>query len=105
MDRLGRRVLHLIGLSGMFVAMILLFTSLQVPPSHAWNIISVVVIVLFVAFFGIGPGSIPWLLTSELFTQAFRVPASSIAVMVNWSANFMVGMGFKPLFKVNSQEN
>jgi SP family facilitated glucose transporter-like MFS transporter 1 len=60
--------------------------------------------ILFVAFFGIGPGSIPWLITSELFNQAYRVPASSIAVLVNWSANFAVGLAFKPLFTVNKNK-
>ena len=58
--------------------------------------------ILFVALFAVGPGSIPWLITAELFNQAFRVPASSVAVMVNWTANFAVGLGFKPIFTVKN---
>lgn len=100
MDRLGRRILHLTGLSGMLVTVTLLVISLLVKSTPAWNQLSIAMTILFVAFFGIGPGSIPWLITSELFNQAFRVPASSIAVLVNWSANFMVAVGFKPLFEV-----
>jgi SP family facilitated glucose transporter-like MFS transporter 1 len=101
MDRVGRRLLHLIGLGGMLVASLILVISLLVPSTKFWNIISLIMTILFVTFFGIGPGSIPWLITAELFNQAYRVPASSIAVLVNWSGNVVVGLAFKPLFTVN----
>ncbi|CAF0758975.1 unnamed protein product [Adineta ricciae] len=98
MDRLGRRILHLTGITGMFFTSLILVISLLVQATPFWNKVSLVTTILFVAFFGVGPGSIPWLITAELFNQAYRVPASSIAVLVNWSANFAVGLGFKPLF-------
>ncbi|CAF0813050.1 unnamed protein product [Adineta steineri] len=98
MDRLGRRILHLTGIGGMFITSLILVISLLVQPTPFWNMMSLVMTILYVAFFGIGPGSIPWLITAELFSQAYRVPASSIAVLVNWSANFAVGLSFKPLF-------
>jgi len=101
MDRLGRRILHLTGLIGTLVTISLLTVSLLVPPTPVWNMMSLIMTVLYVAVFAIGPGSIPWLITAELFNQAYRVPASSIAVLVNWSANFAIGIGFKPLFTVN----
>ncbi len=104
MDRLGRRILHMTGLGGMFLTVILLVISLAVTPTAAWNMISLIMTILFVGFFGVGPGSIPWLITAELFNQVYRVPASSIAVLVNWSANFIVGIGFKPLFLVNFEK-
>lgn len=47
--------------------------------------------------FAIGPGSIPWFLVSELFNQSARPAATSLAVAINWLANFMVGLGFLPL--------
>ena len=34
---------------------------------------------------------------SELFAQSGRPIATSIAVAVNWSANFLVGLSFSPL--------
>ncbi|CAF3833594.1 unnamed protein product [Adineta steineri] len=98
MDRVGRRLLHLIGLGGMIITSLILFISLLLQSINVWNKISLAMTILFVCFFAIGPGSIPWLITAELFNQAYRVPASSIAVLVNWSANFAVGIGFKPLF-------
>lgn len=100
-DRLGRRILHLFGIGGMFVTSLILFVSLIVESTKVWNQISLIMTVLFVAAFSIGPGAIPWLITAELFKQNYRVPASSVAVLVNWSANFAVGLGFKPLFTVS----
>lgn len=47
--------------------------------------------------FATGPGSIPWFLVSELFNQSARPSATSLAVAINWTANFMVGLGFLPL--------
>jgi len=39
-------------------------------------------------------GAIPWLIVSELFAQGPRPAAMSISVLVNWSANFLVGYCF-----------
>ncbi len=46
-------------------------------------------------------GSIPWFITAELFNQDSRPAAVSIAVLVNWMANFLVGIGF-PLMEVRN---
>ena len=51
----------------------------------------------FVVGFATGPGSIPWFFVTELFNQSARGMATSIAVVTNWSANFLVGLGFAPL--------
>jgi SP family facilitated glucose transporter-like MFS transporter 1 len=89
----------------MLTTSLILFISLLVQSNNFWNKISLIMTILFVTFFGIGPGSIPWLITSELFNQAYRAPASSIAVLVNWSANFAVGLAFKPLFTVGRNQH
>lgn len=59
--------------------------------------LSVIAILGFVVFFAVGPGSIPWMITAELFSQGPRPAAMSIAVLVNWIANFVVGLGFPTL--------
>jgi len=61
--------------------------------------LSVVSTLSFVVFFAVGPGSIPWMITAELFSQGPRPAAMSLAVLVNWMANFLVGIGF-PSMKV-----
>ena len=47
------------------------------------------------------PGSIPWFYVAELFAQGPRSAAVSVAVAVNWSANFTVGLFF-PLLNVSN---
>lgn len=66
--------------------------------------LSVVSTLSFVVFFAVGPGSIPWMITAELFSQGPRPAAMSIAVLVNWMANFLVGIGF-PSLKVRNVEH
>merc|ERR1711879_72289 len=51
----------------------------------------------FVIGFATGPGSIPWFFVTELFAQPGRPTATSIAVVTNWLANFLVGLLFAPL--------
>ena len=48
----------------------------------------------YVVFFAVGPGSIPWMITAELFSQGPRPAAMSVAVLINWCANFLVAIGF-----------
>lgn len=93
MDKAGRRTLHLYGLAGMFVFSIILTISLSQDVSWV-SYISVASTFLYVMSFAIGPGSIPWMIVSELFSQGPRPAAVSIAVLINWLANFIVGIGF-----------
>jgi len=95
MDRAGRRTLHLYGLGGMFIFSIFITISLLIKEMMNWmKIMSVISTLCFVIFFAIGPGSIPWMITAELFTHGTRPAAMSIAVLVNWLSNFLVGIAF-----------
>ncbi|CAH0546139.1 unnamed protein product [Brassicogethes aeneus] len=102
MDRMGRRTLHLYGLGGMFIFSIFITISFLIKEFFGYvqemidwmSYLSVVSTLFFVKFFAMGPGSIPWMITAELFSQGPRPAAMSIAVLVNWIANFVVGIGF-----------
>jgi len=97
-EKAGRKVLMLSGLSVMVVMTILLLISLLTYESYSFmSYIAIVAVILFVVGFATGPGSIPWFFVTELFAQSGRPTATSIAVVVNWTANFLVGLGFKPL--------
>jgi SP family facilitated glucose transporter-like MFS transporter 1 len=105
MDRTGRRTLHLYGLGGMFIFSIFITISFLIKEFFGYvqemidwmSYLSVVSTLGFVVFFAVGPGSIPWMITAELFSQGPRPAAMSIAVLVNWIANFLVGIGFQSL--------
>ncbi|XKL59707.1 hypothetical protein PGB90_000723 [Kerria lacca] len=93
----GRKTLLLIGFVGMLIDTILLTIALPMAKSLESDVIKympVVLVIGFVVIFAVGPGSIPWFLVSELFMQNARPMATSIAVGINWSANFFVGLGF-----------
>lgn len=57
----------------------------------------ILLVYMYMVFFATGPGSIPWFLVSEMFSQAARPTAQSIAVTVNWTANTIVSLGFLPV--------
>lgn len=62
----------------------------------AWmSYVSMIAIFLFVIFFEVGPGPIPWFIVAELFSQGPRPAAIAIAGFCNWACNFIVGMCFQ----------
>jgi len=97
-ERAGRKTLMIIGLCVMLVSTIMILVCLVAAASvPALAYLSIAMVILFVIGFATGPGSIPWFFVTELFNQSGRPIATSIAVVTNWSANFLVGLGFSPL--------
>ncbi|XP_061705205.1 glucose transporter type 1-like [Cydia pomonella] len=95
MDRLGRRTLQLGGLAGMTVFSVLMTIAFfTYEGNKTMSVFAVIFTLLYVAFFGVGPSSIPWMILSELFGQSARSAAVSIGALVNWFANFIVGITF-----------
>jgi len=99
MDRLGRRVLHLTGLAGMCLMAVLIVVAQNMISNEeesggASSAFLISVTLIFVVFFALGPGSIPWMIAGEMFTQGPRPAASALVVFVNWAANLMVGLVF-----------
>merc|ERR1711976_275973 len=97
-EKAGRKTLMIIGLSVMVVTTTMLLVCLLAAESvPALAYVSIVMFITFVVGFATGPGSIPWFFVTELFTQGARGMATSVAVVTNWTANFLVGLGFTPL--------
>ncbi|CAG2162713.1 unnamed protein product [Oppiella nova] len=97
-EKSGRKTLLLTGLAGMFVTTIVLTFCLALKDrSEVFSYVSILAVYMFVVMFASGPGSIPWFLVAELFGVGARALATSIAVSVNWTANFIVGLVFLPL--------
>ncbi|CAI4226279.1 unnamed protein product [Auanema sp. JU1783] len=110
--KFGRRSLLLIGLIGMWFCTIFIVGALTLNGStdatgavqHPWaSYAAIVGVLLFVVSFACGPGSIPWFFVSEIFASSVRGNANSIAVMVNWLANLVVGLTFLPINNVLHQ--
>ncbi|ELK29943.1 Solute carrier family 2, facilitated glucose transporter member 2 [Myotis davidii] len=94
-EKAGRRSLFLIGMSGMCVCAVFMSVGLVLLNKFAWmSYVSMVAIFLFVSFFEIGPGPIPWFMVAEFFSQGPRPAALAIAAFSNWTCNFIVALCF-----------
>lgn len=101
-DKFGRRLLLLIGSSGMFVglgmAALAFFNSTKVNGDitlpHVWGIIALIGANLFVIFFAATWGPIVWVLLAEMFPNRQRSYALAIGTVSNWLANFTVSVSF-----------
>nr|XP_021525850.1 solute carrier family 2, facilitated glucose transporter member 3-like [Aotus nancymaae] len=85
----------MIGLGGMAFCSLLMTVSLLLKDDHnGMSFVCIGAILVFVAFFEIGPGPIPWFIVAELFSQGPRPAAMAVAGCSNWTSNFLVGLLF-----------
>ena len=59
--------------------------------------LSIVFVLLYVTFFELGLGPIPWTIGVEIYPAAIRGPAMSLSSTVNWLSNFLVSLAFPHL--------
>lgn len=96
-DLLGRRLLLSISLLGMAACCAtLVISQLELKPGEQCNS-CVGGVIAFVCFFELGMGPIPWLMTVELFPSELSSWAVGFASVINWTANFVVGLAFPKL--------
>mmetsp|Transcript_8351 Transcript_8351/g.25077 ORF Transcript_8351/g.25077 Transcript_8351/m.25077 type:complete len:477 (+) Transcript_8351:390-1820(+) len=101
MDRAGRRALLAASLGGMTFAAALMavyFAFLESDEASSW--VAVLALALYISFFSIGLGPIPWLLMPEILPQRARGVASAAATLLNWTCSFAVTMSFANLLDV-----
>lgn len=100
-DRLGRRKLYFIGLSGIVVS--LLFLGLcfvfvnQLGNSVKW--VAILLIFCYVAFFAISIGPLGWLIISEIFPLKLRGLGASLGSLSVWLFNSIVSFTFFKIVK------
>lgn len=88
-DRTGRRPLLLVGAAGMMLSALGITVSLVLQGSMAsvkgtLAIIALVFVMLFVTFFEVGLGAIPWIIGGEMLPEAPRATVMGAAAAVNW---------------------
>ena len=91
-DKSGRRPLLIIGSLGMTGSFLISGLAFSSATINGWLVL--LGILLFTAFFAMSFGPIAWLYISEVFPNSFRGTAVSIAIMVMWASNFLVGQFF-----------
>jgi SP family galactose:H+ symporter-like MFS transporter len=97
-DRVGRRPLLLVSLTGMVFGLTVLGLAFAVPGlSGVVGWAAVAAVVIYVGSFAIGLGPVFWLLISEIYPLKVRGIAMSTATVANWGANLVVAMTFLTL--------
>lgn len=93
-DKLGRKPLMLIGSLGLSVLYILLAFVLQKNFPPAW--VSVFVL-LAIAVYACSLAPVTWVLIAEIFPNAIRGKATSVAIVALWAAYFILVFTFPAL--------
>jgi SP family galactose:H+ symporter-like MFS transporter len=88
LDRLGRRVFLLAGVSAMLFGQILLIFSVYSP------LLGIIGALSYVVGFAIGLGPILWVLLSEIYPLHIRGRAMGIALFANWLFNYLISLTF-----------
>lgn len=101
-DRLGRKPLLYIGLSGMFISLLALGGSFawatELGDSRKW--IAVAAVVVYIASFAMSLGPVAWIMISEIMPLQIRGLAMSAATVSNFGFNFIVVLSFLPLLNL-----
>ncbi|KAI8078757.1 general substrate transporter [Halteromyces radiatus] len=92
-DRLGRKILLFISAVGMCLFSVLMTIGLKYEISP----LQVICVMMFVAAYAIGLGVIPFVITAEVYPTYAVGTASSIALVINWLCNFIIGLIFPTL--------
>lgn len=95
-DRLGRRKLFFIGMTGIVVTLLTLGAcfALQEQVGNAGKWLSIVLVFFYIAFFAISIGPLGWLIVTEIFPLKVRGLGSSIGSLSVWVFNTLVAYTF-----------
>ena len=90
-DKVGRRLLYLIGSMGMVITLLMLAISFYLRME---GIFTLICILAFIAFFASCIGPVFWTLVSEIFPNRIRGKALAFASFTQWIFNFFVVLLF-----------
>lgn len=94
-DRVGRKPLLYLGLTGMFLALATLAYAFAQPHlSGSLAAIALGSMMVYVGCFAFSLGPIVWLLISEIFPLRVRALGMSVCTLANWVGNFLVSQFF-----------
>ncbi|MEM1337605.1 MAG: sugar porter family MFS transporter [Bacteroidota bacterium] len=90
-DKWGRKPLIISGSIGMFIGFAFLGVTLM---TGNVGILSLIGILVFVGSFAMSMGPVVWVVLAEMFPNNMRSIGMSIAVAVQWAANYLVSQTF-----------
>src|SRR5674536_146860 len=107
-DKVGRRVLLLVGSAGMAVSLgtlAVVFGAAKVVDGNPVlgdnaGLIALLAANLFVVFFGVSWGPVVWVLLGEMFSNRIRAGALGLAAAAQWVSNFIISQSFPMLASI-----
>jgi len=94
-DKIGRKVLLLIGSAGMVVCYIIIGYLFKIERTDDWMLLTFIIITP--AFFAFGLGPTVWVVLSEIFPNKIRGAAMSVATFALWVGCYSLTLTF-PIF-------
>ncbi|EKD18447.1 putative glucose transporter rco-3 [Drepanopeziza brunnea f. sp. 'multigermtubi' MB_m1] len=93
-ESLGRRRLLMFGAGGMAICQLVVASvGTAIPNSYAANMILIVFVCIYLAFFAASWGPVAWVVTSEIYPLKIRAKSMSISTASNWLLNFSLAYG------------
>lgn len=102
-DRIGRKVMMLIGSAGMAVCYVVIAILFATGKSDGMLMISALLITP--AFFAFGLGPTVWVVISEIFPNRIRGVAMSVSTFALWSACYLLTLTFPVFVELFSAAN
>ncbi|XP_053666520.1 solute carrier family 2, facilitated glucose transporter member 3-like [Anopheles marshallii] len=101
MARYNRRALSILSCSCCAIILFILTLSIHFNDLAEWfSYVCIGSILLYIIFFQLGLGPIPFFIGSELFDLGPRPTAMALGSLSSWGCNFIVGMAFPTLQSV-----
>ena len=97
-DKLGRKILQIIGALTMAVGMFALGMTFYMK---SMGVGSLLCMLLYIAGFAMSWGPVTWVLLAEIFPNKIRGKAMAIAVAAQWVSNYLISWTF-PMMDKNS---
>ena len=95
-DRVGRRLMLIIGAAGMAISLLLVGAAFAADNSGAWLLVP---ILGYVACFAASTGVVTWVIIAEILPNRVRGRAMSVAVVALWAACYLVSQTFPMLLE------
>ena len=101
-DRVGRKPLLYVGVSGMTASLLMLAYSFnnQAAFGEAPGVIATICLMIYITCFAFSMGPIAWILVSEVFPLRVRGRGVAAASLGSGASNFVVSLTFLSLIKV-----
>lgn len=102
-DRAGRKILLILSDSVMCVSLAILgvyFYAKDFINLSSYTYVPLVSLAMYIIFFSIGFGPIPWMIMGELFHPKDKGTASSLSASLNWLLAFLVTNQFANLISL-----